>query len=153
LTTQIALTVRNPAGDMGLPGAASNQDFTRLIAVSPNLSQSSRGQKLLVESFDAMSDMAIKKAELWSDLNVKIETNQLTPAQARQEYTKAIMPYAMEATKTIRAAIKESENIGKPKAASTGATAAPSTQRAVELNLLNQREQEVQDKLRKARGY
>lgn len=150
MTTQIALTVRNPAGDMGLPGSASNQDFTRLIEVAPNLSQSEKGQKLLVEAYDAISQMALKKSEKWAELNDRIDRGEIRPAAARKEFTESITPLAMDATRAIRAAIKESPNAAP---AATGATAAPTTQRAVELNKLSQRERELQDWLkRNSRG-
>jgi len=52
LSNQLALLVRNPKSDMGLPGATSNRDLSFLIDSVPNLQMSVAGNKLLLEVYD-----------------------------------------------------------------------------------------------------
>ncbi len=53
LSNQLALLVRNPKSDMGLPGATSNKDLEFLIDSVPNLLKSPEGNKLLLNVYDS----------------------------------------------------------------------------------------------------
>ena len=53
LSNQLALLVRNPKSDMGLPGSTSNKDLEFLIDSVPNLLKSPEGNKLLLDVYDS----------------------------------------------------------------------------------------------------
>ena len=57
LSNQLALLVRNPKSDMGLPGATSNRDLSFLIDSVPNLKMSVAGNKLLLEVYDKTHEL------------------------------------------------------------------------------------------------
>ena len=57
LSNQLALLVRNPKSDMGLPGATSNRDLSFLIDSVPNLQMSVAGNKLLLEVYDKTHEL------------------------------------------------------------------------------------------------
>ena len=59
LSNQLALLVRNPKSDMGLPGATSNRDLSFLISSVPNLEMSVAGNKLLLELYDKAHQLKV----------------------------------------------------------------------------------------------
>ena len=72
LGSQLALLVRNPASDMGLPGATSNRDLDFLIDTVPTLQKSVEGNKLLLEVYDAQYDF---KKKIMAEQNRIIKEN------------------------------------------------------------------------------
>ena len=54
LSNRLALMVRNPKSDMGLPGSTSNKDLKFLVDAVPNLGRSTAGNRLLLEVYDKM---------------------------------------------------------------------------------------------------
>jgi len=76
LGSQLALLVRNPASDMGLPGATSNRDLDFLEATVPNLKKSVAGNKLLLEVYDAQYEF---KKKIMAEQNRLIKENDGIP--------------------------------------------------------------------------
>jgi hypothetical protein len=72
LGSQLALLVRNPASDMGLPGATSNRDLDFLISTVPTLQKSVEGNKLLLEVYDAQYEF---KKKIMAEQNRLIKEN------------------------------------------------------------------------------
>jgi len=72
LGSQLALLVRNPASDMGLPGATSNRDLDFLISTVPTLTKSVEGNKLLLEVYDAQYNF---KKDVLKEQNRLIKAN------------------------------------------------------------------------------
>jgi hypothetical protein len=50
LSNEIALTLRNPSGGAGMPGALSDRDREFLVSMTPNLSNIPEGNKLLIDT-------------------------------------------------------------------------------------------------------
>lgn len=61
LSNEIALTLRNPAGGAGMPGALSDKDREFLTNMVPNLSKTPEGNKMLI---DTMKKLAIREKEV-----------------------------------------------------------------------------------------
>ncbi len=59
LSNQLALLVRNPKSDMGLPGATSNRDLDFLIQSVPNLRTSPGGNELLLELYEVSHQLKV----------------------------------------------------------------------------------------------
>ena len=76
LGSQLALLVRNPASDMGLPGATSNRDLDFLISTVPTLQKSVEGNKLLLEVYDAQYEF---KKKIMAEQNRLIKENDGIP--------------------------------------------------------------------------
>ena len=72
LGSQLALLVRNPASDMGLPGATSNRDLIFLESTVPTLRKSVEGNKLLLEVYDAQYEF---KKKIMAEQNRLIKEN------------------------------------------------------------------------------
>jgi len=72
LGSQLALLVRNPASDMGLPGATSNRDLIFLESTVPTLRKSVAGNKLLLEVYDAQYEF---KKKIMAEQNRLIKEN------------------------------------------------------------------------------
>jgi len=59
LSNQLALLVRNPKSDMGLPGSTSNRDLDFLIQSVPNLKTSTGGNELLLELYEVSHQLKV----------------------------------------------------------------------------------------------
>jgi hypothetical protein len=59
LSNQLALLVRNPKSDMGLPGSTSNRDLDFLIQSVPNLKTSPGGNELLLELYEVSHQLKV----------------------------------------------------------------------------------------------
>jgi hypothetical protein len=59
LSNQLALLVRNPKSDMGLPGSTSNRDLDFLIQSVPNLQTSPGGNELLLELYEISHQLKV----------------------------------------------------------------------------------------------
>lgn len=59
LSNQLALLVRNPKSDMGLPGSTSNRDLDFLIQSVPNLKTSAGGNELLLELYEVSHQLKV----------------------------------------------------------------------------------------------
>lgn len=67
LSNQIALTLRNPAGGAGMPGALSDQDRQFLQQMIPSLETTSEGRKLMVEYMKRVYQRQIDVAKISND--------------------------------------------------------------------------------------
>lgn len=63
LSNEIALTLRNPAGGAGMPGALSDKDREFLQGMTPNLSKTPEGNRMIIETARklAQRDMEVAK--------------------------------------------------------------------------------------------
>lgn len=50
LANEIALTLRNPSGGAGMPGALSDKDREFLVSMTPSLATSSEGNRLIIDT-------------------------------------------------------------------------------------------------------
>jgi hypothetical protein len=85
LGSQLALLVRNPASDMGLPGATSNKDLAFLIDTVPGLSKSVEGNKLLLEVYDKQFEF--KKNVASEQARLMKENNGVPPIDMEERLT------------------------------------------------------------------
>lgn len=60
LANEIALNLRNPAGGAGMPGALSDKDREFLVSMTPGLSQTPEGRKMLLETYRKINDRSIE---------------------------------------------------------------------------------------------
>lgn len=63
LSNQLALSLRNPAGGEGMPGAMSNSDREFLRQSVPSLENSPQGWRAMVDMRLALADAAVKQAQ------------------------------------------------------------------------------------------
>lgn len=76
LFKEVALTLRNPSGGAGMPGALSNQDRKFLEQMSPSLAQSPEGRRLIIETARKLAERDRQVAKLARDYRKrnKLET-------------------------------------------------------------------------------
>lgn len=55
LSGEIALTLRNPSGGAGMPGALSDKDLKFLQSMTPDLGKTTEGNKLIIETARALA--------------------------------------------------------------------------------------------------
>ena len=67
LANEIALTLRNPAGGAGMPGAMSDADRQFLQSMVPGLETTPPGRKLMVETAKALNKRAVEVARLMAE--------------------------------------------------------------------------------------
>lgn len=71
LSNEIALTLRNPAGGAGMPGALSDRDREFLQNMVPNLSKTPEGNKLIIESMKRLAKREQEVAALAREYRTK----------------------------------------------------------------------------------
>lgn len=71
IANEFALELRNPSGGAGMPGAMSDQDRKFLQSMSPDLSKSPQGRKLISESFKKLAQRDEEIARLARDYRRK----------------------------------------------------------------------------------
>jgi hypothetical protein len=71
LSREIALTLRNPAGGAGMPGALSDQDRAYLESMTPGLSKTPAGNKIIIETAKKLAQRDIEIAKLARDYRRK----------------------------------------------------------------------------------
>jgi hypothetical protein len=67
LANEIALTLRNPAGGAGMPGAMSDADRQFLQSMVPGLETTPEGRKLMVETAKSLNKRAVEVARLMEE--------------------------------------------------------------------------------------
>lgn len=67
LANEMALQMRNPAGGAGMPGALSDRDREFLLQMTPNLSQTPEGRKLLIATYRKLSQRERQVAKMARD--------------------------------------------------------------------------------------
>lgn len=76
LSNEIALTLRNTANGEGMPGSMSDSDRAFLVNMTPNMSQSAEGRKILIDSqvkvLQRQADTA-RMARLWQQKYGRID--------------------------------------------------------------------------------
>lgn len=71
LTNEIALTLRNPAGGAGMPGALSDADREYLRSMTPGLGKNPEANKLIIETATALARRDQEVAKLARDYRRK----------------------------------------------------------------------------------
>lgn len=71
LSSEIALELRNPSGGAGMPGAMSDKDREFLQSMTPSLSQTPEGNKLIIESARKLAKRDQEVAKLARDYRQK----------------------------------------------------------------------------------
>lgn len=64
IANQFALTLRNPSGGAGMPGAMSDKDREFLVSMVPGITQTPEGRKLLTEAWKKVNNRNIEVAKL-----------------------------------------------------------------------------------------
>lgn len=64
LSNQLALSMRNPAGGEGMPGAMSDADRAFLQAIVPGISQTSEGRGLLIQTRRKLAQRRLEEARI-----------------------------------------------------------------------------------------
>lgn len=64
LTNEMTLELRNPSGGAGMPGAMSDKDREFLSAMSPNLSRTKDGNKLIIETAKQLAKRNMEVAKM-----------------------------------------------------------------------------------------
>lgn len=67
LANEIALTLRNPAGGAGMPGAMSDADRQFLQSMVPGLETTPPGRKMMIETAKALNKRAVEVARLMAE--------------------------------------------------------------------------------------
>jgi len=67
LANEIALTLRNPAGGAGMPGAMSDADRQFLQSMVPGLETTPPGRKMMIETAKAVNKRAVEVARLMAE--------------------------------------------------------------------------------------
>lgn len=63
LANEAALQLRSPAGGAGMPGAMSDSDRNFLASMTPNISQSAEGRKMVIDSYVAVQQRNAQVAD------------------------------------------------------------------------------------------
>jgi hypothetical protein len=71
LSREIALTLRNPAGGAGMPGALSDADREFLVTMTPGLTQSPEGNRLILETARKLAQRDMQVAKIARDYRKK----------------------------------------------------------------------------------
>jgi hypothetical protein len=67
LSNKFALTLRNPAGGAGMPGALSDKDRIFLVSMVPGLAKTPAGNRIIVEAFKRAAQRKSEAAQLARD--------------------------------------------------------------------------------------
>lgn len=71
LSSEVALTLRNPSGGAGMPGALSDKDREFLMGMTPGLGKTPQGNHLIIETATKLADRDRQVAKLARDYRKK----------------------------------------------------------------------------------
>lgn len=104
LTNEIALTLRNPAGGAGMPGALSDADREYLRSMTPGLGKNPEANKLIIETATALAKRDQEIAKLARDYRRKNGKLDEGFYDAIEDYANAHPLFAKAATSPSAAA-------------------------------------------------
>ncbi|MDE2441944.1 MAG: hypothetical protein KGP14_13050, partial [Betaproteobacteria bacterium] len=71
LSGEIALSLRNPSGGAGMPGALSDKDLTFLQSMTPDLGKTTEGNKLIIDTARKLATRDQEVAKMARDYRKK----------------------------------------------------------------------------------
>lgn len=72
LSSEVALTLRNPSGGAGMPGALSDKDREFLVSMVPGLVKTPEGNRLIIETAKKLAQRDKEVAQLARDYRIRV---------------------------------------------------------------------------------